>query len=374
MQVISGSKTNMDKIKRFIDCYIPTQTCNLRCRYCYIAQNKRFEQKITPWKYGPGIISKAMAKERLGGICMLNLCAGGETLLSPEIVPAVRGILEQGHYVSVITNGTISKKFDELANFPPSIKERLFIKFSFHHLELKRLNLMQTFIDNVKKTRKAGIAVSVEITPEDELIPYIEEIKELSVKEFGALPHITIARKDNDPKISVLSSLPEEEFFKTWQTFNSPMLDFKKNLYGVKRTEFCHAGDWSFYINLGTGLIGQCYCGQILGNFFENPHEPFKPRAIGNNCTLPYCYNGHAFLTFGDIAEINAVPYSAIRNRITASGEQWLTEKVKVFMDSRLSESNAPYTEEQKTAANAALKNKGIKAVIKKIIQKLKEK
>lgn len=26
------------KIKRYIDCYVPITTCNLRCSYCYVAQ------------------------------------------------------------------------------------------------------------------------------------------------------------------------------------------------------------------------------------------------------------------------------------------------------------------------------------------------
>ena len=36
----------MDKLKRFIDIFVPTETCNLRCSYCYITQNRKFNGKL----------------------------------------------------------------------------------------------------------------------------------------------------------------------------------------------------------------------------------------------------------------------------------------------------------------------------------------
>ncbi len=56
----------MDKMKKFIDCYIPTETCNFRCHYCYIAQHRKFNNKIAEFKYSPEYIAKALSKERLG--------------------------------------------------------------------------------------------------------------------------------------------------------------------------------------------------------------------------------------------------------------------------------------------------------------------
>ena len=37
----------MDKLKRFVDCYIDTETCNFKCHYCYIALLNKFNKKET---------------------------------------------------------------------------------------------------------------------------------------------------------------------------------------------------------------------------------------------------------------------------------------------------------------------------------------
>ena len=48
------------------------------------------------------------------GFVLINLCAGGETLLGETILPVVKALLEEGHYVMVVTNGTMTKRFDEI--------------------------------------------------------------------------------------------------------------------------------------------------------------------------------------------------------------------------------------------------------------------
>ena len=58
----------MDKIKRFIDCYVPVTTCTLRCHYCYITHHRLFDNKLPTFKYTPEQVRKALSKERLGGI------------------------------------------------------------------------------------------------------------------------------------------------------------------------------------------------------------------------------------------------------------------------------------------------------------------
>ena len=102
----------MDKIKRFIDCYVPVTTCTLRCHYCYITHHRLFDNKLPTFKYTPEQVRKALSKERLGGICLINFCGGGETLLPPEIVKYIRVLLEEGHYIMIVTNATVSKRFD----------------------------------------------------------------------------------------------------------------------------------------------------------------------------------------------------------------------------------------------------------------------
>lgn len=127
----------MEKIKRYIDCYVPITTCTLRCHYCYITQHGLFAQKIPKLKYSVGTVRKALSKERLGGTCLINFCAAGETLLLKELLDYVRALLEEGHYVMIVTNATVSNRFDEVVKFPPDLLRRLFFKFSYHYLELK---------------------------------------------------------------------------------------------------------------------------------------------------------------------------------------------------------------------------------------------
>ena len=57
----------MDKIKRFIDCTVPVLTCNLRCPYCYITQERKFMNALPNFAYDAETIGRALSKERLGG-------------------------------------------------------------------------------------------------------------------------------------------------------------------------------------------------------------------------------------------------------------------------------------------------------------------
>lgn len=57
----------MDKIKRFVDCTVPVLTCNLRCPYCYITQERRFLSALPNFRYDAKTIGDAFSQERLGG-------------------------------------------------------------------------------------------------------------------------------------------------------------------------------------------------------------------------------------------------------------------------------------------------------------------
>ena len=89
-----------NKIEKYIECYIETETCNLKCHYCYIALLEKFKNKIIEIEKTPEEIKKAFSIKRLG-TCLINICAGGETLLGESVLPTVRALLEEGH------NGTM---------------------------------------------------------------------------------------------------------------------------------------------------------------------------------------------------------------------------------------------------------------------------
>lgn len=332
-----------DKIKKFIEVHIPVTTCNLRCHYCYITQQRKFSAELPKFSHTPEEIAAVFHPDRMGGKCMLNMCGGGETLLPPEVIDIVKACLETGNYVTIVTNGTMTNRFEQLAQFDKELLERLFIKFSFQYLELKRLNWLEKYINNVNLMKNAGASIAVEITPNDELVPYIDEVKEVSLKAFGALPHITIARVDTDPNISILTKYSKEEYEKIWSTFDSEMFKFKLPLYYQKRKEFCYAGEWSFCTNIESGDICQCYQGETLGNIFENIDKPLKLKAIGCKCREPHCYNAHSFLLFGDIPGFSKLTYADIRNRVCTDGSEWLKPKMKEFLSSKLEESNKEY-------------------------------
>lgn len=333
----------MDKIKRFIDCYIPTETCNLRCHYCYITQRRKFNAKIASFSHSPEEIRHAFSKKRWGGICLINMCAGGETLLSDEVLPVVKELLEEGHYVMIVTNGTLTKRFEEISNWPDYLLNRLFFKFSYHFLEMKRLGWTERFFDNVKRTKEAGASFTVEVTPSDELIPYIDELKENCMKYTGALCHMTIARDDRTKGIDILSDLSWDEYKKVWGDFDSSLFDFKAQIFQKKRNEFCYAGAWSYYLNLESGDLKQCYCGEKIWNIYEKLNEAIPEKPIGHSCSLPYCYNGHAFLALGDIPELDTPTYEEERNRICSDGTQWLKPEMRAFMTTKLYECNEQY-------------------------------
>ena len=136
------------------------------------------------------------------------MCGCGETLLPPYIIELLKELLEEGHYIWV------NKRFEEISKFPKNLFYRLAFKFSFHYLELKRLNKLEDYVKNIKLMQDSGASFSVEITPHDELIEYIDEIKEFSLKNFGALPHITVARNENTEDREILTKLSKEEYGK----------------------------------------------------------------------------------------------------------------------------------------------------------------
>ena len=353
------------RMKKYIDCYIPTETCNFKCKYCYIARQNKFNNKILKLSHTIEEIKCALSKDRLGGECLINLCAGGETLLSDDVVSIAKALLENGHYVMIVTNCSITRNIEKICNtFDAELLKHLFFKCSFHYLELKRMGLLNEFAKNINTIKNSNASYTIEITPNDELEPYIEEIKLYSMSNFGALPHITIARDDTKPNIDVLSSHSFEEYYNIWRVFDSPLLDYKKVIYQVKRKEFCYAGDWSGYLNIETGNLKQCYGGNNVCNIYKDIDLPLPKNVVGCNCHLPYCYNGHSFIVLGDIPELDSPNYAMLRNRICSDGSEWLKPEMKAFMSRKLYDYNDEYGVVQK--ALVASKKK-CKSIIKKL-------
>ncbi|MCQ2081517.1 MAG: radical SAM protein [Lachnospiraceae bacterium] len=330
------------KPKHFINCYVPTQACNFRCAYCYIGQRKDFDNKLFKCIYPISTMQRATTVERMGGICIFNLCAGGETLLSKEIIPVIHMLLDNGHNVSVVTNGTISERFDELLLLPDVLQDFLYIKFSFHYFELVRTGMLENFWKNVKKIKESKISFSVDITPCDELIKYIPEIKELfEVNMNGAMPHISVARDTTDNSLKILSKLSKNEYQKVWSVFNSKKFDYKINEFLKPHNEYCYAGKYSFSLELATGNCRICDGApnpkeMNFYNLYENPDEEISFKEIGTNCPMAHCYNCHALLTLGTIPELNTPSYADMLDRVDNNGDHWLKPKVYDFYSKKI--------------------------------------
>lgn len=337
----------MAEIKRLVLGMIPNQKCNLKCEYCYISQVKAWDEP-TQLRYSPEYIAKCLSKERLGGVSLINLTGNGETMLQPDIVELIAALLKEGHFVEVVTNGTVTKNINEVLKLPKEWLSRLFFKISFHYKELNRLKIMDKFFENVKAIHSAGASFSLELMAYDEIEEDIDEIKRICLENVGAVCHATIGRNDKRKDKALLSKHSESEYRKIWEPLDSDMQKFKLDVIGVKRKEFCYAGDWSLFVNMYTGESQPCYWQPYNQNVFKNPDKPIKFTPVGHTCTQPYCTNAHSHMTWGIIPELDTPHYCDMRNRKCENGDEWLTSECKEFFNSKLYNSNKEYSKVHK--------------------------
>lgn len=331
-------------LKYFISISVPVQTCQLKCQYCYIGQNSGFENDeiVLP---SAEFICRALSRKRLGGTALINLCGAGETLLCKELFLIVRKLLEEGHYISIITNALISNEIKKYTELPTNLKEKLFFKCSFHYRQLKEKRLLNIYTENVKKLWESGMSISVEMVPEDELVPLIPEIKDFCLEHFGALPHITVARDESKTGMPIITDYNDEEYEAIWGQFHSPMFSFKKKQM-IKRKEYCTAGRSTFLFSLESGDISPCPKEGVFYNLYNDISQKIKFKEVGYKCQDSYCRNGHAYLTLGMIKDINEYSYLQIRDRITIYGTHWVREKMANIFKQRICDNNSENKED----------------------------
>lgn len=339
----------MPKIKRFFDCQVPVNLCNFKCDYCTVGQWKAFKEKYTPFQYPVEQMAAALRPERMGGICAINLCGNGETLLHPQILDFIKLLLEDGHFVSIVTNGTVTRAIDFLCALDAEWRSRIFIKFSFHYTELTRLNLLDSYFANIDKAHKAGMSLTVELVASDGNAPYIEEIKKVCMERLGVLCHLTDPRANTQPDMPHLTQMPLHEHVAMWSQFDSALFDYRQETWGKSRAKhFCYGGVWSFSLNLASGRLKQCYREADTVQFiFDNVDEPVHFFPMGHFCSLPHCFNSHLFDCFcGVIPEIASPSYAELRNRVLPDGSEWLKAPYKEIYSHRVSENNDIYPPE----------------------------
>ena len=341
----------MQKFHKYVDITIPVEACNFRCHYCYIWQCKNMDRNKSVFKYSAEHVAKGLSKERLGGTCLMNVCGIGETLFSQFTIDLAKLLLEQGHFVIIVTNGCAQdSSYEQLANFPDELKRRLLVKFSFHYLELMRLNLFEKYWQHVHTVKDSGCSISIEFCPSDEAMPYKEDIKTMCLNEVGALPHVTNARVNTSKEFELMTKLSVEEYKAFWSDFCSEMFDIKIESFAKKRSTFCYAGDWSVYLNAGTGHMFQCHCGETISDdVFQDINKPFPTKTVGQ-CRAPYCINAHCGMCMGCLPDVDVQTFCSTRDRACTDGTHWLSPEWIEFSSQKLYDNNPrlPAEEEQK--------------------------
>lgn len=333
------------RIHKFIELLVHgTTECNFHCEYCYVWRKHEFTQGNITSEYTAKEIREALSQKKLGGPCHINACALGETLLSKDIVELTYELLDEGHYLSIITNGTITPKIDAILQFPDELLKRMFFKLSFHYAELKRTKLLDFFWKNVDKIKNSPCSYSIEITPCDSLIGDIDSIKkEFAVHAGGAMPHITFTRDTNKEGLDLLSELSLEEYKDIWKTFDSELFNLKCNLYKKQIHQACYAGSWSYRVNAVNGNLQSCYQQELVGTIFDDAQKTLPIIPVGHECRLDYCFNNHAFLAWGDAPEIACDNYYKVRDRIADDSTHWVKETYAAAMQQKLYDNNFAY-------------------------------
>lgn len=352
----------MNKIKRFFDCQVPVNLCNFECDYCYVTQWRKEEgkghEKYTEFEYSPEHMVASLTPERLGGICAFNLCGNGETLLHPQIIEFIDLLLKEGHFVSIVTNGTVTKAIDYFCNLKEQLRSHIFIKFSFHYLELLRMKMIDKYFENIKKSHDAGISLTVELVASDSNAPYISEIMNVCQKNLGVLCHVTDARATTTKDIRHLTDTNLDEHTRLWRQFDSALFEYRQKTWGESRNnKFCYGGVWSFHLELATGKLKQCYRNSDTVQYiFENIDEPIHYVPRGNHCLFPHCYNSHVFDCFcGVVPDIISPYYIELRNRILPNGTEWIKPVYKEVYSHRICENNELYSDEGKMFSNGII-------------------
>lgn len=308
----------LTKIRYTITACISGTACNFNCDYCY-RKNQGIKEKTQPttFQYPVDHMVKALSPKRLGGIADIVVIGGGETLLHKDVVPFIKGLLKDGHIVEVVTNLTLNERIDELLDMDEEMLSRLIVKGSLHYLELKKLNKLDDYFNNMKKIIQKGASSFPFLVIYEDYLPLLDEIKEVCLNKIGELPHCTSALDFTDAKMQPLSFYNENYKKSINDKMDSNInRTFDKFLSIDPKEHFCYAGEWSFVLDTSSGDVNKCFYSPVELNIFKDLDKKITMDAIGNcccigNCALHYNLTGQGILPeFKDI-----LPYGDIINK-----------------------------------------------------------
>ena len=319
---------------KLIDCYVPNSHCNLRCEYCYAMQDGDRDSARPKFRRTPQEIGRAFNPARWDAdYLFVNFCGPGETFLCKEIPDIVAYVLLQGNIVLITNNGTITPAIEKLLNLPDDLTSRLMFGVSLHYKELKKRNLLNVFTENVKKIAASPASFHVSFNLYDGYFDCLDEIKNYCVENFGAPPQVAVTRDQVDG-MKLYGSADMETYKKIGAQFNSPRFDIECDNFLVNRRKyFCHAGETSWFLDLATGDLKQCYCERAYFNAYDDLEQKIPLSPVGRHCKAVYCINASYFISCGNIPEINLPSYTELRDRPEAG---WHKQIIKNALDKKM--------------------------------------
>ncbi len=343
----------MENIAKMINGRIHTAGCTLSCDYCCLAQVEHKNDRETyALKYPLETVLKACSKERLGGTAFIQIIGDGETLLPKDAVPLIHGLLKEGHFVQVITNGTLGDRIRELVEKAEKdkLKDHLLISFSLHFLELEKRNLLESYAENVNYVKEQGVSFRVSIVCGDGYLEAADRIHKFCREKLEGITLNVGSTKEFDKTgncTGIYSKYSKEVYYeKVRESFSSHNFEYISDLEEMDNHKFCYAGKWYFQLDFTTGMYSQCLMNEGFShNFFEHLEEELETEPVGTGCRASFCWCGWA-------KKLNLIPgecgYVEPEQFASEPENRFIAKDVFNAGFANLAETNRQYSEEEK--------------------------
>lgn len=157
--------------------FIITRNCNGNCIFCGVEHKSEYFEKDVNLDKIKQIIDILYKNELL----RINFF-GGEPMIYPEIIEAVKYAKEKGFYTTLITNGILwNNGFDELKNYLDGIAISLHgVKKSHCNLSRSNEKTYEIIRNNIKKINNLGIPLTLNMTVTAlnymDIVDFVEDI------------------------------------------------------------------------------------------------------------------------------------------------------------------------------------------------------